>query len=203
MKKFLHVGCGPQHKNNTTPVFNTDEWEEVRFDIDANVEPDIVGTMTNMGMIPIGSYDAIFSSHNIEHLYEYEVPRALGQFRRVLKPTGFVTIACPDLQSICREVVNGNLTNPVYDSEAGPIRPLDILYGLQIAVASGQEYMAHRCGFTAKVLGKYIKEAGFQSMMILQRPAPYYELQAIATVNKLEKNDLHNLVRSHFPKLMI
>jgi predicted SAM-dependent methyltransferase len=32
------------------------------------------------------SVDAIFSSHNIEHLYPHEVPVALAEFIRVLKP---------------------------------------------------------------------------------------------------------------------
>ena len=33
-QRFLHVGCGQNSKENTTPVFNSDEWEEVRLDID-------------------------------------------------------------------------------------------------------------------------------------------------------------------------
>ena len=36
-KKFLHIGCGPLYKDNTTPAFNSDEWEEVRLDIDQHI----------------------------------------------------------------------------------------------------------------------------------------------------------------------
>ena len=43
------------------------------------------------------SVDAVFSSHNIEHLYPHEVPLALKEFMRVLKPDGFVLMTCPDL----------------------------------------------------------------------------------------------------------
>lgn len=46
MKRFLHVGCGPKRKAQTTAAFDTPDWQEVRFDIDAGVAPDIIGTMT-------------------------------------------------------------------------------------------------------------------------------------------------------------
>ena len=43
MRKFLHVGCGEQKKSNTTKGFNTDDWLEIRYDIDKSVYPDYVG----------------------------------------------------------------------------------------------------------------------------------------------------------------
>ena len=49
MTSFLHVGCGPKRKDQTTRGFNTPEWAEIRLDIDASVSPDVVGTMTDMG----------------------------------------------------------------------------------------------------------------------------------------------------------
>ena len=79
MKSFLHVGCGPKHKDQTTIGFNTDEWQEIRFDIDESVQPDLVGTMTDMSSVESESVDALFSSHNIEHLYPHEVPVALKE----------------------------------------------------------------------------------------------------------------------------
>ncbi len=82
MKTFLHVGCGPKHKNQTTRGFNTPDWTELRLDIDASVAPDIIGTMTDMSAVADASVDAIFSSHNIEHLYPHEVPVALAEFLR-------------------------------------------------------------------------------------------------------------------------
>ncbi len=97
MKTFLHVGCGPKRKNQTTKGFNTPDWTELRFDIDDSVAPDIIGTMTDMSAVASESVDAIFSSHNIEHLYAHEVPVALAEFLRVLKPDGFLVVTCPDL----------------------------------------------------------------------------------------------------------
>ncbi len=48
MPTFLHVGCGPKRKDQTTPGFNRPDWQEIRFDIDASVQPDITGTMLDM-----------------------------------------------------------------------------------------------------------------------------------------------------------
>lgn len=129
MKTFLHVGCGPKRKNQTTRAFNSEEWAEKRLDIDPAVQPDVVGTMTDMSAVSTGSVQAVFSSHNIEHLYPHEVPLALAEFLRVLSDDGFLVVTCPDLQSVCKLVAEDKLTEPAYVSPAGPIAPIDILYG--------------------------------------------------------------------------
>ena len=124
MKTFLHVGCGPKRKDQTTRGFNQDTWQERRLDIDESVKPDVIGTMTQMPAVAAGSVDAIFSSHNIEHLYPHEVPLALAEFLRVLKDDGFLVVTCPDLQSVCGLVAQDKLTEPAYQSPAGPIAPV-------------------------------------------------------------------------------
>ena len=100
MKTFLHVGCGPKRKDQTTRGFISIDWHELRLDIDKSVQPDIIGTMTDMSAVADASVDAIFSSHNIEHLYPHEVPLALAEFKRVLRPDGFAVITCPDLLNL-------------------------------------------------------------------------------------------------------
>jgi len=199
MKTFLHVGCGPKHKDRTTQGFNTSEWNEKRLDIDEQVKPDIVGTMTNMSAVVDGSVDAIFSSHNIEHLYPHEVPVALAEFKRVLSAEGFVVITCPDLQSVCALVAQDQLTEPAYTSPAGPIAPLDILYGHRPPMAVGNLYMAHRCGFTQKVLTATLQAAGFAMVAAMRRDHPYYDLWALATLQPMEENELKPLALAHFP----
>ena len=70
----------------------------------------------------------------------------------MLKDDGFAVITCPDLQPVCALVAEDKLTDTAYMSPAGPIAPLDILYGLRSALAAENLYMAHRVGFTLKVL---------------------------------------------------
>jgi ubiquinone/menaquinone biosynthesis C-methylase UbiE len=200
MPTFLHVGCGPKRKDRTTRGFNTPEWQEQRLDIDASVQPDIVGAMLDMSALADAAVDAVFSSHNIEHLYPHEVPLALAEFKRVLRPGGFVVITCPDLQSVCQLVAEDKLTDPAYVSPAGPIAPLDILYGHRPPMARGNLYMAHRCGFTQKVLTGTLRAAGFAVVGAMRRTHPYYDLWALASVGDMPESALRALAALHFPQ---
>lgn len=193
---FLHVGCGPKHIDQT-PFAGTG-WREIRLDINPEVQPDLIGTMTDMTAVASDSVDAVFSSHNIEHLYPDEVPIALSEFRRVLKSSGFALITCPDLQSVCALVANDQLTEPAYTSPAGPIAPLDILYGHRASMQTGNRYMAHRCGFTAKVLSGTLQSAGFAQVACLARPAAF-DLWALATRNLWPEDELRRAASQLFP----
>lgn len=200
MPNFLHVGCGPKRKNQTTRGFNTPEWAEIRLDIDASVQPDVIGTMIDLSAVESDSVDAIYSSHNIEHLYPHEVPLALAEFLRVLKPDGFFVVTCPDLQSVCKLIAEDKLTDTAYTSPAGPIAPLDILYGHRPAMAKGNLYMAHRCGFTQKVLSGTLQSCGFKSVAIMARGrAPFFDLFALASKSERSEAELRLLAGQHFP----
>lgn len=199
VKTFLHVGCGPKTKTQTTPAFAGSDWAEIRLDIDSSVKPDLIGTMLDMGTVTSGSMDAVFSSHNIEHLYPHEVPLALAEFRRVLKPDGFVVITCPDLQSVCALIAEDKLVEPAYMAPAGPIAPLDILYGHRPALAAGNQYMAHRCGFTERVLVGTLQAAGFSQVLSMRRAAPLFDLWALALVAPLPEPEARALAAAHLP----
>lgn len=196
IKTFLHVGCGSKRKDRTT--VGLANWNELRFDIDESVQPDLVGTMTDMSSVSSESVDAVFSSHNIEHLYPHEVPVALSEFLRVLKPDGFAVITCPDLQAVCALVAEDKLTEPAYTSPAGPIAPLDILYGHRPPMARGNLYMAHRCGFTNKVLTETLLYSGFKRVASMKRGHPYFDLWALATKADLNEEELLSLAKNHF-----
>ena len=199
MRKFLHVGCGQKAKENTTREFAGKEWQEIRFDIDESVKPDFVGTMTDMSAIEDESCDAVFSSHNIEHLYPHDVPVALAEFLRVLKPEGYAVITCPDLQSVCALVAQDKLTDPAYDSPAGPIAPIDILYGFRASMEQGNLYMAHRCGFTEKVLARTLRDSGFLGTASLKRGGPFFDLWIVGSKTSIDEDTLRRVAMSHFP----
>ena len=195
MKTFLHVGCGPKRKDRTTKALAA--WNELRFDIDESVQPDLVGTMTDMSSVSSESVDGVFSSHNVEHLYPHEVPVAFAEFLRVLKPGGLAVITCPDLQSVCALVAEDKLLEPAYTSPAGPIAPLDILYGHRSAMAQGNLYMAHRCGFTQKVLRGTLQTSGFKSVATMSRGYPYFDLWAVASKDALSEEQMKALATEH------
>ncbi|MDA9598930.1 methyltransferase domain-containing protein [bacterium] len=198
MGNFLHVGCGQNTKSMTTRGFNSPEWSEIRLDIDSNVDPDIIGSMTDMSAVATESVDALFSSHNIEHLYPHEIPLALNEFLRVLKPEGFAVITCPDLQSVSKLIAEDKLAEPAYQSPAGPIAPLDILYGYRPAMAAGNLFMAHRTGFTKRTLIETLLAAGFKQVGGKQR-SHYFDLWAIASKADLGEKKLLKTASEHFP----
>lgn len=174
----LHVGCGAPNPETLHRVFRGPAWREVRLDIDPAAAPDITASITDMVGVESGAYDAVYSSHNIEHLFAHEVPLAIGEFVRVLRPDGFALIHCPDLQSVAALVAADKLEDTAYVSPAGPIAPLDMIYGLRGAVARGKTAMAHRTGFTLKTLGSALIAGGF-ARAVVERDEPAYALKAI------------------------
>ena len=191
MKLFINIGCGPKSDFNPVPCFNMDGWREIRFDIDESVHPDVVGSMLDMEAVENESVDAVFSSHNIEHLYAHEVSIALKEFIRVLKPNGFLIVTCPDLQSVCALIADNKLTDMAYMSPIGPITPLDILYGHGESLRQGNSFMAHRCGFTKDVLTNALQNAGFTSSLVFARP-DQFDLWGIASKKGLTQEELLN-----------
>lgn len=195
-RKLLHVGCGLKTIRQTTPGFQSGAWHEVRLDINPDVKPDVIGTMTDMPLVQDESVDAVYSSHNIEHLYIHEVPTALKEFLRVLKPDGFVVLKCPDLQAIVPQILDGGLHKPLYDSGIGPVSPHDILYGHGRTMAQGNLYWAHKCGFTLQTLAQQIVKAGFGITQGLRTPDSY-ELHMIASKPKIDEAAMTELARTY------
>jgi ubiquinone/menaquinone biosynthesis C-methylase UbiE len=166
----LHVGCGPADRNNLHERFRGADWHEFRVDLDPGVKPDLVASITNLRQIADGSADAVWSSHNLEHLSAHEVPLALAEFYRVLNPGGCALITLPDLQQVAEFIVADKLEDVAYESPAGPITPLDCVFGLGTAIATGRPLMAHRTGFTETTLRKHLERAGFREVRISFSP---------------------------------
>lgn len=193
---LLHVGCGSKRIEQTP--FARSAWRELRLDINPAVAPDLVGSLTDLSAVADRSVDAVFSSHNLEHLYPHEVPVALAEFRRVLAPGGLVLITCPDLQAVAALVVEDRLVEPAYTSGMGPITALDILYGHRASLAAGNLYMAHRCGFTRRVLEGTVRAAGFVQSCSLRRPQAF-DLWLLATVEPWSEEALRAAARRLIP----
>lgn len=166
-RQVLHVGCGAADPSKLPQAFfPADLWSELRLDIDPGVAPDIIASITDMTVVADGSVDAVWSAHNLEHLRAHEVPLALTEFRRVLRPMGFALVTMPDLQQVAALIAEGNLEGTAYLSAMGPIAPLDMLYGFRPAVAAGNDFMGHRTGFTAGTLAAHLTAAGFTNVQV-------------------------------------
>ena len=160
--QLLHVGCGPAHPDKVPDaVFPRSTWREIRLDIDLRVAPDIAASITDMPMVASGSMDGVWSAHNLEHLSLGEVPLALSEFFRVLRPGGFAAMTLPDLQQVAALIANGQLEDVAYNSALGPITALDMVYGFSKSISLGNHFMGHRTGFTATTLAGHLQRAGF------------------------------------------
>lgn len=176
----LHVGCGPRTAGKLPPDFNSDKWREIRLDIDQDAQPDVVASITDMRAIGEGKVTALWSSHNLEHLHLHEVPTALGEFYRVLKPGGVAMIMVPDLQAASEQVGKGNMEGTLYESPAGSICARDMIFGHSAFVAAGNQFQCHKTGFSQDTLGKALVAAGFKHVTV-KRCKESWDLQAQAT----------------------
>lgn len=179
-RNVLNVGGGP--RDVVLPPHYA-QWKMLFLDVDPACKPDIVLDARALGRLPAAQFDAVYCSHNLEHYYAHDVGRVLGGFAHVLKPgAGFVEVRVPDLQALAREIaVQGrDLDDTLYVAPAGPVRVLDVLYGYGPALEqSGEDFYAHKTGFTQRTLTLALQRAGFAHVVPLA-PLALYEIRVLA-----------------------
>jgi len=162
MKKVLNVG-GNSKEIPLPPQYS--EWEHVLLDIDPGDNPDVVCDARELTKLPGASYDSVYCSHNLEHYFRHDARKVLAGFSHVLKPDGFVYIRVPDIVEVMRIAVKNDLDidDVLYQSPAGPITVRDVIYGHAGEIEhSGQDFFAHKTGFSDKSLRKILRAAGFR-----------------------------------------
>jgi SAM-dependent methyltransferase len=146
-------------------------FEQVLLDLDPNGGADIVLDVRELTSLEPQQFDAVYCSHNLEHVRQHEVPVVLAGFRHVLKPGGLAQIIVPDLQELMLICVQQgiDLDGLLYESAVGPITPLDVLFGHGGIIAqSGQDFYAHRTGFSRRTLANGVEASGFGPMFCQQ-----------------------------------
>jgi SAM-dependent methyltransferase len=161
MKRLLNVGGGSK-SIQLPPEY--DGYEHLLLDIDPTGKPDIILDGRKLIELPAAQFDAIYCSHNLEHYFRHEVAKVLMGFFHVLKPGGFAQILVPDLIELMRIVVQKNmdLEEQLYVSAAGHIAPIDVIYGFGPQIeTSGNDFFAHKTGFSVQSLTRTVEKAGF------------------------------------------
>lgn len=177
MKKVLNVG-GNNKAIALPPQYA--EFEHLLLDIDPKGAPDIVCDARKLDTLEASQFDAVYCSHNLEHYYRHDVPRVLAGFQHVLKEDGFAQIRVPDIEAVMKLTVERGLDieDVLYQSPAGPIMVLDVFYGYSVEIErSGQDFYAHKTGFTQKSLLKALRAAGFVKIYSL---LGHLEINALA-----------------------
>ena len=164
MKRVLNVGGN--NKGIALPA-HFSGFEHLLLDIDPAVSPDVLCDARELATLAGGQFDAIYCSHNLEHYYRHDVPKVLAGFLHVLRDGGFAQIVVPDLGGVMNETVARGLEleDILYESPGGPVMVLDVLYGHAAQIErSGQDFFAHKTGFTRKSLLAALQRAGFSMM---------------------------------------
>lgn len=166
MKKVLNVG------GNSKAIPLPEQYagfEHLLLDIDPSGAPDIVCDARLLATLDAARFDAVYCSHNLEHYFRHEVQRVLTGFLHILKDGGFAHIRVPDIHEVMRTALERGLDveDALYNSPAGPITVLDVLYGYGVEIErSGQEFFAHKTGFSQQSLLNALKQAGFSAIYI-------------------------------------
>jgi SAM-dependent methyltransferase len=191
-RRLLNAGSGSKSIARLGALFSRNDWDEVRIDLDPGVAPDVVGSMIDLrSHFAARSFDAVWSSHSLEHLHSHEIPVALAEFRYVLRPDGFVLITCPDLETVMALFLSHGPDHVVYQSPAGPITPLDMVFGHASSIAAGHVHMAHNSGLTAARLTSLLRQAGFADAITKRKD---YDLWAVGLMPETDRNTvLHKL----------
>lgn len=122
-----------------------------------NIQPgpavDYVGDCTDLSRFAEASVEEVYASHVYEHLgYQQELPRALAEIYRVLKPGGVLKISVPDLDVLCRLFVHPELALPER------FHVMRMMFGGQ-----GNPFDFHKVGLNWEILCDFLGQAGFRS----------------------------------------
>lgn len=166
-RKVLHASCGQLISSSLHKAFQTTEWQEIHPEYDEHEKSHFSSIIRGLRATDNASFDAIWSSKDLEMLSTSEVPIVLTEYKRILKSGGILLCKVPDLRAVCEYVTNGLLAEPIADrvniprftSTGKALSPLDIIFGVHADAGP-------RTGFDAQSLKHKIEGAGFRNVLI-------------------------------------
>jgi predicted SAM-dependent methyltransferase len=178
-RRVLNVGG---HSKTISIPRHFEGWDHVLLDIDPSAGPDIVCDARKLRQLEPEQFDAVYCSHNLEHYHKHDGAQVLRGFVHVLKSDGFAQLRVPDLRSVMRKFVADemDLEDVLYVSPAGPITVRDVIYGWGKKIEqSGEDFFAHKTGFTATTLRAELENAGFSRIVTIE-DGKRFEIAALA-----------------------
>lgn len=112
---------------------------------------DYVGDCTDLSQFAAGSVEIVYASHVFEHLGLAEFPKVLAGVRRILRKDGRLLVSVPDLEVLCRLMLDGELS---LDDKWMVVR---MMFGGQ-----SDAYDFHKIGLTRDLLISSLAQSGFR-----------------------------------------
>lgn len=123
-----------------------------------NVKPgpgvDFVGNCQDLGQFADNSVTEIYASHVYEHLnYVGELQQAMKEAYRVLRPGGLFRLGVPDLDALCRLILDPKLS-------------VEDRFFVQRMIFGGQtgEHDYHKVGLNMQFMTGFLQGTGFKSI---------------------------------------
>ena len=132
----LHLGCGDRF----IPGF-------LHVDIRPFPHVDVVTPLDELDMFGDNTTTLLYASHVLEHFPRHQIPVVLGEWRRVLRPGGILSVSVPDFEQLIK----------VYEI-AG--RDLDAVLGPLVG-RQDHPFNFHYMVFDRRKLTSLLREAGF------------------------------------------
>ena len=110
------------------------------------------GTLRNPMPLDDGVAEELQAMHALEHVYAWEAPNLLAEWRRLLRPGGLLVLELPNLEHAARNLLEGQ-------KDQMSMWPL---YG---DPSWRDPYMCHRYGYTPKTLEALLTAGGFSSIL--------------------------------------
>ena len=136
-------------KLNIGGVEPTDGWEN--FNIQEGESVDHVGDAADLSRFEDATFEAVYSSHTLEHWSYRDVPAVLQEWHRVLQPGGMLYVSVPDMAILAYLYLHPNITFPER------IHLMRVIYGGHV-----DPYDYHRCGLDEVFLGAMLVSVGFE-----------------------------------------
>jgi len=134
----IHMCCGNRNFGN--------DW----INIDGQNYPHVnYNDVTNLSQFKNNSIDLIYCSHGISYFDQYEIIPILQEWRRVLKPKGYLRLAVPDFKIMSRLVIDKKID---LNSIVGP------LYGRMLV---NNKYIYHKITYDFDTLKKILESCDF------------------------------------------
>lgn len=120
---------------------------------------------------PENMYDLVYASHVIEHIPWYKTVEALREAHRILKPTGHIEIWTVDFERVMEAYTHGAIPDAWrrYNPEGLLMKWIN---GRIFAYDKGEgdELNMHRACFDRNYLRWCLTQAGFNSLVNLEKP---------------------------------